>query len=381
MNKAGKNQSFPRECNVDLVINSIKESPKSATEIAETLSLSNATISSIVKDLTERGVIEILDFTSVSGLGRKRIVYQINKMYALVLSLNISNLHAVISISNLQEEIMNSVDIPIEKYDASTIYELILEATKLLMKYSPVESPLGYIVISLPGMVNSKTGELVLSNQFDKELFSEKNFIQNAFKKQFPHTPILLINDINLMTIGEIEQGGFDDINNAVYISVDNGVGGGLIINSKIFEGDLGFAGELGLMKRYEDGKEKSIDEMISILALIEKAEKILNRHITKDELLKEYQSNQIIHDLVIDSAHTLGKLIIEIYKVLNISHFVLAGKAIDFGDDYLNAVKEELNSVIQPPNVSFSKLSNKAEVVGAAYLGAEYILKGISKK
>ena len=381
MTKEGKNQSFPRECNVDLVINCLKESPRSGTEIADILSLSNATVSSIIKDLTERGIIEILNFTSISGLGRKRIVYQINKMHALVLSINISNLHAIISISNLHEEIMNSIDIQVEKYDASTIYQLILEATKLLMNYSPKESPLGYIVISLPGMVNAKTGELVLSKQFDKELFSEKHFIQNVFRKQFPDTPVLLINDINLMTLGEMHQGEFDGVNNAVYISVDYGVGGGLVINSQIFEGDLGYAGEFGLMKYYNGVKEEPIDEAISIRALVDQSSRILGHQISKDELFNEYQTNKIIHDLVIESAQILGKTIKELYEVLNISHFVLAGKIINFGDDYLNAVKEELDNAIQPPEVVFSKLSSRAEIIGAAYLGAEYILKGVSKK
>ena len=382
MKQIGKDQSFSREYNTELVLKSLKEEPKSCTELSRQLSLSNATLSSITKDLAEEGIIQICEYTSVSGLGRKRMIYEINKMYALILSINISNLHAVITVSNLHEEIMESVDIAVEKYDAAAIYQLILEATKLLIKYDLKESPLGYIVISLPGMVNSKTGELVLSKQFDEELFSERHFIQNAFKKQFPDTPILLINDINLMTLGEMHQGEFDGVDNAVYISVDYGVGGGIVVNNKLFEGDMGYAGEFGLIKHFDGKNCQSIDEYVSIRALILEASKILKRNINRDELFEEYNNNKKVHELVIESARILGESIKKVYDILNISRFVLSGRIINFKDEYLKAVKEEATkNTVQPPEIVFSTLSNKAEIIGAISLGVNYILKSVTNK
>ena len=377
MKKVGKDQSFPREYNIELVLSSLKDSPKSGTELAKLLSLSNATVSSIIKDLTEDGIIRVREFASESGLGRKRVVYEINKMYSLILSINISNLHAVVSLCNLHEEIMESIDLPIKKYDAAAIYQLILEATKIIMKYDMNKSPLGYIVISLPGMVNSKTGEFVLSKQFDNELFSEKHFIQNAFGKQFPNVPILLINDINLMTIGEMHCGALEKVDNAIYLSIDYGIGGGIVINNKLFDGDMGYAGEFGLLRHFDGVKYEAIDEYISLRALINASSKILNREITRDELFQEYEKNEDIHQLVIKSASILGKAIRDIYNVLNITHFVLSGRIINFKDDYLNEVRKYNKEL----DITFTDLSNKAEIIGAATLGVDYILKEANKK
>ena len=270
--KLGKTQTFSREINTELVLNLLRNKPCSGTEIAHELLLSHATASSIIKQLLEINVIKIDETKSICGLGRKRVLYVLNPDYSLILGINISNLHASISLMDFSQKIIATTDLQIEKYSKSTIYDLALVSSKLLIENNKNNVPVKSVVIALPGRVNQKTGELVLSSQFDKELFSESHFIQKTFEKLFKDATVTLENDNNIMTYGEIYNGALKDVTNGVYFNIDYGVGGGIVLNKQIFLGDMGFAGEFGLIKHYDGKVYDHIDEFISLRVLREKA-------------------------------------------------------------------------------------------------------------
>ena len=381
MSTQGKNQTFSREINVELVLSLLRERPYSGTELADKLSLSNATVSSIIKDLLDQEVIRQNETTSINGIGRKRINYEINPKYGLILGINISNMHAIVSLIDTKEDAISTSDLHIKKYNREAMYELVLEASKLLISENKENIKLRCIVITLPGRVNSQTGELVLSIQFEKELFSEKHVIQNMFDKQFPGVPVLLANDNNVMSVGELNTGGLKNVKNAMYFNIDYGIGGGLIINNKLFEGDLGYAGEFGLIKYFNGVSYSPIDEFVSLRALCLEGEKILGHPLSREELIEEYSKNQKIKDMVLESASIVGKIISETADVLDITKTVVSGRVTNFGEEYLNKIKESCSSNVRNVDISFSTLGNKAVIYGTSSIGIKYIFNQIKSK
>ena len=67
----GKNQSIARVLNNQLVLKQLKEKPMSGTELAERLSLSNATVSSILRSLLTNDIIHICANEQKNTKGRK----------------------------------------------------------------------------------------------------------------------------------------------------------------------------------------------------------------------------------------------------------------------------------------------------------------------
>ena len=375
MAKIGKDQTYTREVNTLAIIDSLTKNDLSGTDLKEFLSLSSATISSILKELESAKIIKVSETSSIYGKGRKRVVYSINDEYGLILCVNISNYHAKISLSNLKCHIIKSIDIKIKKYDSSSIYQIILEASKLILSLDN-KQPLLNIVISVPGRVNSETNELLLSTQFEEDIIKD-NFIPKKKKKQFGEKiPVYLVNDINLFAIGEILQGHLKNVNNAIFLSVDYGVGGSLILQKKIFEGDKGYAGEFGLVTYYENGIYAPIDEFISLRVLINKVSKLLGKEVNRDELLDLYKSNKDVKDIVLQSGVILGKALREIIDVLDISTVVLGGRISNFGNDYLNSIKSGFKGSVNTPNIAFSTLKDDGEILGAATFGANKFFK-----
>ena len=374
MSTKGKNQTFSREINNELVLSILRERPCSGTELASRLSLSNATVSSIIKDLLEQGVIRQETTTSINGIGRKRINFEINPEFGLILGVNISNLHATVSLINAKEDVIAESDLLVKKYNRQAMYELVLEASKLLLHKNEKNIPLKVIVITLPGRVNSKTGDLSLSIQFEKELFTEEHVIQHIFDKQFPGIPVLLANDNNVMSIGEVNNGGLKNCQNGLYFNIDFGIGGGIILDNSVYEGDVGYAGEFGLIK-YFDGKHfLPIDEFVSLRALAEKASSILGHEVDREELFEQYKRNESIKNLVLESAEIVGKSLVQLTEILDISKVIISGRVENFGEEYLKIVKKNCDSKVRELDVSYSKLGNKAVIYGTSSIGVKYI-------
>ena len=57
-----------------------------------------------------------------------------------------------------------------------------------------------------------------------------------------------LINDANAAALGEHRFGAGKGINNLIYLTVSTGIGGGIIINGKLYSGSCGSCGEIGHM-------------------------------------------------------------------------------------------------------------------------------------
>ena len=362
-NVLGKNQSYCREINFELVIDLLRKEPHSATQLAEILKLSNATMSSIIKDLLELGMIDIAKSASIKGSGRKQVFYELNEKFGLILVVNMVHKKADISVTNIKEESIASASMTIDGINEDSTQKVILKANELLFNCKS-EAPLKNIVISVSGLVKDKTEG------------NEKHFVQAAFEKQFHDIPTYLTNDGNLITYGELSKGVFSKENNGLVILLDYGIGGACVIDKALFKGDNGYSGEFGYLVCEKDGELEYIEDVISLRVLLEEAGKIVGKKLKVEDLFELFKTNKEIHDLVIESATILGKSLRSLINVFDIPNLVIAGRVANFGQEYLEVVRAETNKTMLKSNVVFSPLGDQAQMIGGAFIGVDYILK-----
>ena len=362
-NTVGKNQSYCREINFELVLDLLRKEPRSATQLADMLQLSNATMSSIIKDLIDLKMIDIAKSASVKGSGRKQVFYTLNDKFGLILVVNIAHRSADISITNIKEECLASESMPITNIDEENIRKVILKANELLFNCHN-KAPLKNIVISIVGLVKDKTEG------------SEKHFVQAAFENQFHNIPTYLTNDGNLITYGELSKGVFSKENNGIMILQDYGIGGCFVMNQSLFRGDNGFSGEMGHLLCEENGTLQYLEDVASLRVLMEKAEKVVGHKVKMEELFELYENNKEVHEIVLRSAEVLGKAIKSVTFVMDIHNVVIAGRVREFGDEYLEAVRKASDSKNEKNNIVFSPLGYQGQMIGGAYIGIDYILK-----
>lgn len=96
--------------------------------------------------------------------------------------------------------------------------------------------------IAVPGGVDEKTGEVIFTPNVP---FTGINLSKVLSEKMHGAT-VKVMNDANAATLAEVLAGAATDANNAVMITLGTGVGGGIVIDKKVYSGFNGLAGELG---------------------------------------------------------------------------------------------------------------------------------------
>ena len=106
------------------------------------------------------------------------------------------------------------------------------------------------IGVGSPGTVDNTNGVIAYSNNINMENFPMRELIQKHIDK-----PVNLENDANAAAYGEYIANG-NGAESYIFITLGTGVGGGIIINKKIYRG-FNFAGaELGHITRMVDGEQ-----------------------------------------------------------------------------------------------------------------------------
>lgn len=131
------------------------------------------------------------------------------------------------------------LDIPAEK-----MVDYMTEAVlKLLEKHDLDIRDCTGIGIGSPGTVDDKTGKILYSNNFGWENVALVSLMQ----KRLP-LPIQIANDADAAALGEVCAGACKGVKSAVMLTLGTGVGGGVILDGKIFHGPLNGGVELGHM-------------------------------------------------------------------------------------------------------------------------------------
>lgn len=100
-----------------------------------------------------------------------------------------------------------------------------------------------YVGIAAPGSVERGTGVVIYTNNIPFVNFP----LAELFKKHLPVNKVYVVNDANAAALGEALAGAAKGMDSSVMITLGTGVGGGVVLGGKLFEGGINAAGtELG---------------------------------------------------------------------------------------------------------------------------------------
>jgi len=171
-----------------------------------------------------------------------------------------------------------------------------------------------------------------------------------------------------------------------VYVVIGTGLGSGIIINGKVFQGSYGAAGECGHMLATPNeglmcGCEnrgcfmshiagKHIPERVK-LGIESGIESNLNPETTDGiRLLEAYVSGDKLAEKIIgDMAHYLAYCVFNIYQMLNIDTFVFGGGLTGLGKALFDRMQEEFNKFYHisfPVSFKIAELKEDIGIIGA---------------
>lgn len=135
--------------------------------------------------------------------------------------------------------------------------------------------------IGTPGLVDSRRGVVYeLTNILGWKKVPLKQILEREFR-----WPVFIDNDVNLMTLGEWACGGAKGAQNVVCLTLGTGVGGGIIIDGRLYRGASLTAGEIGHIPielrglRCNCGNNGCLERYIGNRYIVEKAKVYLRKN------------------------------------------------------------------------------------------------------
>jgi len=161
--------------------------------------------------------------------------------YRVGIDLGGTNIKA--GIVNEKQEIIRESSVPtLVERGAEPIMDDMAALVEMLMKEEGItKKEVTGVGIGSPGMIDAQSGTVVYSNNFDWENVALGEYLSKKLE-----LPVRVSNDANCAALGEVKAGAAKDCENCVMITLGTGVGGGVVMNGKIFEGGHAGGAELG---------------------------------------------------------------------------------------------------------------------------------------
>ena len=228
---------------------------------------------------------------------------------------------------------------------------------------------------NLPGWGKVNLGKAI-SMEFEKDVFLE--------------------NDANAAAIGELIFGNGKKFSSFIMVTLGTGVGGGIVINRKLYHGEFGAAGEIGhITINYKGPKCKCgsygcIEAYAGNKYLKERVRNELKKHpnslllklidndysLVSSRKIQEAaeKGDQFSISVIEDLGTKLGAAFASLSNVLDISNYIIGGGVAGFGKPLFDAIKKSLTARVMVPlkprvKVLPAKLKNDAGIKGASAL------------
>lgn len=271
-------------------------------------------------------------------------------------------------------------------FDIFQVSKTVLEENKLTFDDIP------FWGIGMPSCINPATKNLVHAN-----CFGWKNFPIFSYLEKYTNKPIYIENDANCAAYGEVLAGSGKSYSNAIMLTLGTGVGGGIIIDKKIYSGSNKMGAELGHTKLIHNGnlctcgKKGCLETYASATALVNLGNQVLQTKHSKiiDDLCKNQIKNldgKIIFQAAAQNDMT-ANIILEKYcdyLASGISSFIsiFRPEVVILGGG-ISEAKNQLLDILEPkvfeqtfaaeeigiPKIICGSLGNDAGLIGAAFL------------
>lgn len=107
------------------------------------------------------------------------------------------------------------------------------------------------IGIGIPGLIDGENGVVVVAGN----LYWSDVHIVDELHKYFDY-PIKITNDANAAALGEAKFGSGKNYKTSVFVTLGTGIGGGIVIDGKLYEGNKSAGGEIGHMIIHPHGEQ-----------------------------------------------------------------------------------------------------------------------------
>jgi glucokinase len=257
------------------------------------------------------------------------------------------------------------------------------------------------IGIGVPGITDLETGMLYESpNLPGWDHYPVREEIERRLK-----TKVILENDANAAAMGEKWLGAARDIASMCMMTLGTGVGGGIVVNGRIWHGMTGMAGEVGHMNVEPEGhpcgcgSHGCIEQYASATAIVRMAREAIAAGAAPDLARvaegsdKEFNS-RIVYQMAVQGdpaaqaiytrvGRALGITVADLINAFNLNMYVIGGGVVSAWEAFAPAMMDEVKKrsfVYRNTAPDVAPGTKKATIITRALLGTDAGLFGAAR-
>lgn len=341
-------------------------------ELAGATGLSPASVSNIVKELSSSGIVHTAPSTRS---GRRAQYVTLARRLGLVAAVDFTERHMRIALADGAQTILAEKHMPLAK-DHRADNELDRTMLMLADMLDSMEAGMDEVLtlcVALPAPVLRTTGVIArrgIMRGWDGIPVAE--VLERRIKRR-----VFVENSSNLAALAESRYGSARGINNSIYINVDDGIGGGLILNGEVFRGRNGTAGEVGHMTIIENGplcrcgNRGCLEAIAGGAALLESLRDHLGSLKLNEVVVHAMAGDGACLRVVVDAGKHIGIAAANLCNVFDPERIVVGGQLARAGELLLGPLRHAVErSVIFDqlvmPDIVQGQLGNRAALLGA---------------
>jgi len=346
----------------------------------------------IINELIEEGLVMETGFAPSTG-GRRAVMYSVKTGLQYIIAIAMDQFVTRIALIDMDNTItgnIEKIDLPLAKNE-NALQLLINNIESFINKSGIAKEKIIGIGIGMPGFIDGKKG---LNYSY---LESGKSICDSVCEAT--GFPVFIDNDSSLVALAELKFGLGKTKKNAMVINIGWGIGLGMILNSELFRGENGFAGEFSHISLFANnklcdcGKMGCLESEASLLVIIEKAKQALNEgrtSVLKDQMFDvdmetgfqlivkaAEKGDQFAIELISKAAYEIGRGVSILIHLLNPEIIILSGRGALAGKLWKAPMQQAVNEYSIPrlaayTEIEISPLDHQAELIGAAALVME---------
>jgi predicted NBD/HSP70 family sugar kinase/biotin operon repressor len=370
-----------RESNREKVVQALQTlGVASRADIARSTGLSRSTVSSIVAELQREGLVvdRRSDGRAAAGSGRPPALIALDPSAGLALGIDFGKRHLAVALADLSHQVHAEqwIDMP-DDYEAE---EGMVKAMQLLERVlDEGEADRGRVLgvgMGIPGPVH-ETGTVGSSSILP-------GWVGTAPEERMREllgVPVRVGNDANLGALAEFTWGAGRGSSSVVYLKLATGIGAGIVIGGRLFEGAGGTAGEIGHTTIDETGdicrcgNRGCLETYAGAAAIVSLLSRSFGEELEPEAVVSRASDGDArCRRALADAGRHIGVAVANLCNLVNPERIVVGGSMGHAGELLLEPLKESVRlraipSAAEDVEIVPGELGERAELLGAVAL------------
>jgi predicted NBD/HSP70 family sugar kinase len=354
--------------------------------------LTKSTVSLLVRELLEEGWLVEREIVATGDLGRRPTPLFIDPARLLLLGAEVGIESIRVVATSLTGEVLARA---VANHGASrsakacigTLANALLKVRRQLDESRHRVIGIG---VGLPGSVDESRGHLHFApNLHWRDVPFGMQLAEKLAGSTLERVPLYVQNEADVAAIGELEFNPAQASDPLLYVSINQGVGAGVIVGDQLLTGSRGFAGEVGHIVLQINGplcscgRRGCAEALIGLRALLGSAEPGAASPLAEIRQRLTEGDAETARALK-KAAGYLGVLLQNLSAAYDPACIVLGGSVIELGDAFLQPALKTLNDYasaanMTPTTVQISRFGADAVAVGAAALARYHLTRPLA--